>query len=116
MDELMQALKQAMKNEIDSLTIYSEAALRAEGDVAQFFASRAEEEKRHYNWLLSYYKEMLNGDIPSTNFAAELRSLAHRSPIFTQDFLTRVASDRHVSAAVSSAVLLELTATQHYQK
>ncbi|MHB8936597.1 hypothetical protein, partial [Rectinema subterraneum] len=38
------------------------------------------------------------------------------SPIFSQEFLTRVASDRHVSAAVSSAVLLELNATQHYQK
>jgi len=36
MDELIQALKYAMKSEIDSVTIYSEAALRAEGDVAHF--------------------------------------------------------------------------------
>ena len=116
MDELMQAIKNAMKSEIDSVTIYSEAALRAEGDVAQFFALRADEEKRHYNWLLSYYKELLGGQMPSTNLAAEIQTVQHRSPIFSQEFLTRVASDRHVSAAVSSAVLLELNATQHYQK
>jgi len=116
MDELMQALKYAMKSEIDSVTIYSEAALRAESDVAQFFASRAEEEKRHYNWLLSYYKEMLGGRMPARNLAAEIQAIPHKSPIFSQEFLTRVASDRHVSAAVSSSVLLELNATQHYQK
>ncbi len=116
MDELIEALKNAMKSEIDSVTIYSEAALRGEADVAHFFASRAEEEKRHYNWLLSYYKELIGGRMPSTNFAAEIQTLHHRSPIFSQEFLTRVASDRHVSAAVSSAVLLELNATQHYQK
>ncbi|MEN6296649.1 MAG: ferritin family protein [Rectinema sp.] len=116
MDELMQALKNAMKSEIDSVTIYSEAALRAESDVAQFFASRAEEEKRHYNWLLSYYKELLGGQMPTINLAAEIQAIPHQSPLFSQEFLTRVASDRHVSAAVSSAVLLELNATQHYQK
>lgn len=116
MDELMQAIKNAMKSEIDSVTIYSEAALRAESDVAQFFASRAEEEKRHYNWLLRYYKELLGGQMPSTNLAAEIQAVHHQNPIFSQEFLMRVASDRHVSAAVSSAVLLELNATQHYQK
>jgi len=116
MDELTTALRDAMKSEIDSVTIYSEAALRGEADVAQFFASRAEEEKRHYNWLLSYYKELIGGRMPSTNFAAEIQAIPHRSPIFSQEFLTRIASDRHVSAAVSSAVLLELNATQHYQK
>lgn len=116
MDELTIAIRNAMKSEIDSVTIYSEAALRAEADVAQFFAGRAEEEKRHYNWLLIYYKELLGGQMPSTNFAAEIQALPHRSPLFSQEFLTRVVSDRHVSAAVSSAVLLELNATQHYQK
>ncbi|MCX7774539.1 MAG: ferritin family protein [Spirochaetaceae bacterium] len=115
MDALMQAIKNAMKAEVDSVTIYSEAALRAEGDVAEFFASRADEEKRHYNWLLQYYKELLGGHSPSTNVAAELKGTAHPSPIFSQEFLRRVASDRHLSAAVSSAVLLELNATEHYR-
>lgn len=116
MDELIQALKYAMKSEIDSVTIYSEAALRAEGDVADFFTSRAEEEKRHYNWLLSYYRELQNGRMPTTNLTAEIQAIQYKNPMFSQDFLTRVASDRHVSAAVSSAVLLELNATQHYRK
>jgi rubrerythrin len=114
MDELMQALRNALKSEVDSVTIYSEAALRGEGDVAQFFASRAEEEKRHYNWLLSYYREMLAGQMPAMNLAAEIQAGSHKSPIFSHDFLKRIASDRHVSAAVSSAVLLELNSTQYY--
>ena len=116
MDELIQALKYAMKSEIDSVTIYSEAALRAESDVAHFFTSRAEEEKRHYNWLLRYYKELQGGQMPTTNLAAEIQAIPYKNPMFSQDFLTRVASDRHVSAAVSSAVLLELNATHHYRK
>lgn len=115
MDDLTTAIKNAMKAEIDSVTIYSEAALRADGDVAEFFALRAEEEKRHYNWLLGYYKELLGGRTPAVNLAAELQTSHHHSPIFSQDFLKRVASDRHVSAAVSSAVLLELNATEHYR-
>ena len=104
MDELMQAIKNAMKSEIDSVTIYSEAALRAEGDVAQFFALRADEEKRHYNWLLSYYKELLGGQMPSTNLAAEIQTIQHRSPIFSQEFLTRVAFNSSNTALDTAAL------------
>jgi len=51
---LKDALLMGLKNEMDSVTVYADAADRTIGEVSGFFKTRSDEEKRHYNWLLEY--------------------------------------------------------------
>ncbi|HET7839129.1 MAG TPA: ferritin family protein [Rectinemataceae bacterium] len=115
-EHILAAIKAGMKGEIDSTTVYETAAITATREnapeVRDFFAERAEEEKKHYNWLLAYYKEIAAGGQPGADFA--LGSAPVTSPIISQDFLRRVGESRQLSAALSTAILLEATAVKHY--
>lgn len=112
---LRDALLTGLKNEMDSVTVYSEAAERSSGDVAAFFKERAEEEKRHYNWLLEYHKKVLGGTIPDYNLAAEVFGLETRSPLITKDFIKRLAEDQYLVTAITTATLMEATAITFYR-
>ncbi len=112
---LLEAIKAGLKGERDSITVYSEAASRAQGEIKAFFLDRAAEEKKHFNWLLEYYTRLINGD-PSAalrNIALE-RADKPDSPILSEDFLRRIASDQYLTTAIATAVLLEATAMRHY--
>ncbi len=115
-EHILAAIKVGMRGEIDSATVYESAAETAEREkapeVRDFFLERAEEEKKHYNWLLAYYKEISGGGQPGADLSAG--SAAGGSPIITQEFLRRVGQNRQLSAALSSAILLEATAVKHY--
>ena len=112
---VLEAVKLGLKGELDSVTIYSEAFERSSGEVAVFFADRVAEEKRHYNWLLKYYNEMLGGTMPNYNLAAEVFGMEEQSPIVTADFLKRVGESQYLVTAVASAALLEANAVKHYR-
>jgi len=120
-DSLLEAIKGGMKGELDSIAVYEAAAVQATGEAATFFLERAEEEKKHYNWLLSYYKDVGGGKKPQRDFAAEAAEAAagagagKRAPILSEDFLKRIGQSRQLSAAVSAAALLEITAVRYYQ-
>ncbi|MBP7095691.1 MAG: hypothetical protein KBC36_06345 [Spirochaetia bacterium] len=111
---LIEAIKSGLKGELDSITIYSEAAMKADGEVQRFFLERAGEEKRHHDWLLSYWKELEGGATPARNLAAEAAAQSARSPILTEDFLKRVGESQALSTAVAAATLLEANAIRHY--
>jgi len=83
--------------------------------VADFFRNQAAEEKKHYNWLLSYYHEMLAGTVPNRNLAAEVFALTQRAPFVNETFLRRVGESQYLVTAVASAVLLESNAVRHYR-
>ena len=104
-----------LKNEMDSVTVYSEAAERSSGDVAAFFKERVEEEKRHYNWLLEYHKKVLGGTIPNYNLAAEVFGLETKSPLITKDFIKRLAENQYLVTAITTATLMEATAITFYR-
>ncbi|HUW40246.1 MAG TPA: ferritin family protein [Rectinemataceae bacterium] len=113
-EHIIDAIKTGMKGEYDSVTVYEGAAAAAEGAVRDFFLERAEEEKRHYNWLLSYYKEISAGKEPEKDLVQDEGPAA--SPIITPDFLKRIGTSRQLTAAIATAILLEATAVRHYQK
>jgi rubrerythrin len=113
--DLLEALKKGLKGELDSVTVYTEAATRATGEVAAFFKERAEEEKRHYNWLLTYYKETLQGKVPHYNIASDVYAMDQKSEIMTPQFLKRLGENQHLVTAISTATLLEFTAMGFYR-
>jgi rubrerythrin len=113
-EHILEAIKIGMKGEYDSVTVYENAASSAEAEARDFFLERAEEEKRHYNWLLTYYKEISAGKEPEKDLIQDEGPT--KSPIITQDFLKRIGSSKQLSAAIASAILLEATAVRHYQK
>lgn len=112
---LTEALLSGLKNEMDSVTVYSEAAERAQGEVAQFFSERAAEEKRHYNWLLEYYKKVQGGSTPNYDLAAEVFGMDYKSPLITKEFINRLAADQYLVTAVATATLMEATAISFYR-
>ncbi len=114
--ELLEAVVTGLKGELDSVTVYSEAAERSSGEVADFFRERAAEEKRHYNWLLAYHKELSGGAVPAHNLAAEVFAETKGSPLITPAFLKRIGESQYLVTAVAAATLLEFGAVAHYRR
>lgn len=115
-ENLINTLKKAMQGEMDSVTLYKNAADHSsDEDVKSFFATRMEEEKQHYNYLLNYYKE-LAGDVEPTDLHLEYTPEQGFHPIITADFLRRIGGDQYLFSAISTALLLEKDAIDHYRK
>jgi rubrerythrin len=116
-EHVLAAIKAAMKAEIDGVTTYESAAGEAERagapEVRDFLLERAGEEKAHFNWLLEYYREISSGASPERDLAQDGEPAS--SPIFGPDFLRRVGQSRQLSAAISTAILLEADAIRHYR-
>lgn len=113
-DQLLNSLKKAMKGEMDSVTLYQNAADHAkEQPIKEFFQSHAEEEKAHYGYLMQYYQEITN-DVQPTDLSAVLDEQQVFSPIISYDFVRRIGSDQILFSAISTAILLEKDAIDHY--
>jgi len=113
---LLNSLKKAMQGEMDSVTLYKNAASQA-GDpqVKEFFDERADEERRHYNYLLQYHQEISNGLEPS-NLSNELNAEKGFNPIISEAFVKRIGENQVLFSAISTALLLEKDAIDHYGK
>lgn len=115
-DLLLKALKGGMKGELDSIAVYTQAATRTESpEVKEFFLQREQEEKQHYNYLLTYYKE-INDNRTLSSVDSMIISNQQKSPIISVDFLKRIGADQQLFSAIAVAVLLEMNAIQYYKK
>lgn len=115
-EALINSIKKAMQGEMDSVTLYQNAADHAkDAEVKEFFHSRREEERRHYNYLLQYYQELSN-DIQPTDISTELKAGPSMHPIISESFIKRIGSDQYLFSAISTALLLEKDAVDHYRK
>jgi len=113
--DILAAIKAGMKGELDSVTVYEEAAAAAQGQVREFFQDRAATEKRHFNYLLDYYRNKTVNLNFERNAEAELKSAGWRSAIIGKDFLKQVAASRHLTAAIAAALHLESDAIRLYR-
>jgi rubrerythrin len=109
---ILGAIKAAMKGELDSVAVYEGAASAADGELRSFFLERASEERKHYGWLLDYYRQIGAGKVPETDLSSGEK--AGRSPPVSENFAKRVGGSRQLSAAVSAAVLLEAEGVRLY--
>lgn len=115
-DILINSIKKAMQGEMDSVTLYQNAAAHSnDPDVKEFFLSRREEERQHYNYLLQYYQELSN-DLQPTDLSNQLKASEGIHPIVSDDFLRRIGTDQYLFSAISTALLLEKDAIAHYRK
>lgn len=115
-ENLLASLKKAMQGEMDSVTLYKNAAAHsADPEVKDFFIARGEEEKHHYNYLLKYYQEISN-DMQPSDMSGELKAFKDMNPIFSGNFLKRIGEDQYLFSAISTALLLEKDAIDHYRK
>ncbi|MDD4224343.1 MAG: ferritin family protein [Candidatus Cloacimonetes bacterium] len=113
-NEMLKAIKKAMQGEKDSVTLYESAARNAgAAEVQEFFELRADEERRHFNWLLKYYQEVSSDLLPSEP-AAELSEAREERSIFSESFIRRIGEDQFLFSAISTALLLEKDSFEHY--
>lgn len=115
-DELLALLKKAMQGEMDSITLYQDAADHStDEEVKSFFNERRDEEKKHYNYLLKYYQQLSEGE-ELVDFKADFDALGERHPIISKEFVRRVGEDQYLFSAISTALLLEKNAIDHYRE
>jgi rubrerythrin len=113
--QMIDALMEGIKGELDGISIYEAAAERSEGEVKAFFLERSAEEKAHYNWLVGYYQKLLKADANHEDLLPG-KLPDKPNPIISAEFLDRIGSDKFLSAAISSSILLEYNAIKHYKK
>lgn len=114
-EKMLQSIKKAMQGEKDSVTLYENAAARSqEPEVKDFFDTRAQEERRHFNYLLTYYQE-ISGDLVPSAPAAELSEAREAQSIFSDAFIRRIGEDQYLFSAISTALLLEKDAFEYYR-
>ncbi len=110
--EMLTALKNAMRGEMDSINIYQNALANSkDAEVISFFNSMVEEEQRHYNYLLEYFQFITNEEelkIINTKDAENM--------IFSDNFIKRIGSNQMLFSAISVATLLEKNAFEFYQR
>jgi rubrerythrin len=115
-EAFLSAIKEAMKGELTSADNYQMAAEKSEDeDVKKFFIDRVEEEKKHFNYLLEYYKffdvnEEMSDEIQNLNISDK------QEQVFTPQFIQRISENQILFSAISIAILLEKNAMQFYQK
>lgn len=115
-EQLLNSLKKAMQGEMDSVTLYQNAADHSsDSEVKTFFHSRREEERLHYNYLLQYYQEVSN-DLQPSDLSDSIGNDWNNHPMISAAFLKRIGEDQVLFSAISTALLLEKDAIEHYRK
>ncbi len=111
---LIRAVRKCIKAELDSVHNYQNALNNSDDrEVIEFFNERIAEEKRHYNFLIQYAKEITE-NTTLTDFSEEL-TLRNKESIFSDSFLRRIAEKQILFSAISTAVLLEKDSLQFYK-
>lgn len=115
-EQLLMSLKKAMQGEMDSVTLYTNAADHSpDAEVKDFFNQRKEEERLHYNYLLQYYQEISN-DLHPSDISDTIDANWSKHPLISDTFLKRIGGDQVLFSAISTALLLEKDAIEHYRK
>jgi rubrerythrin len=116
-DALLASLKDGMKAEMDSVTLYKSAAMNSQDkQVKDFFMERVAEEQLHYNYLLSYFHQVSKNEEPSETWGIEPHEHQIISPVISDEFIERIGESQVLFSAISTAVLLEKNAIDFYKK
>jgi len=112
MQDILTALKDAMRGEMDSISVYQNALNSTqENEVRDFFKSMVKEEQNHYNYLVEYYKSLTDDvELKKIDFTQG------KNLIFSESFKQRIGESQILFSAISVATLLEKNAFNFYQK
>ncbi len=116
-ESLIASLKDGMKAEMNSITLYQSAASNSnDPQVQAFFTDRVKEEQMHYNYLLTYFHQFNADKEPSEIWSVEPITHEMISPSISEEFISRIGESQILFSAISTAVLLEKNAIDFYQK
>jgi rubrerythrin len=111
-EKMLTALKDAMRGEMDSITVYQNALNNStDSEVESFFELRINEEKQHYNYLLALYQAITNYQKLQPVKMDDTANM-----IFSNDFAKRIGENHLLFSAISVATLLEKNAFEFYRK
>ncbi len=112
MQNILTAIKDAMRGEMDSISVYQNALNSTQdNEVKDFFENRVKEEQSHYNYLVDYYRSITDD--------TELKKIEFtegENLIFSENFNQRIGESQILFSAISVATLLEKNAFNFYQK
>ena len=112
--ELLEAIRKGIMAERDSIELYQNALLSSDDlEVRSFFQERVEEESRHYNYLLNYFRDV-DEERELVDYTQDLPDYEPEK-IFSEQFLRRIGEKQTLFSAISTAVLLEKDSLQHYK-
>lgn len=116
-EEMLEALKGGIKGELDSINLYQYALNNCDDDeVAEFLENRVEEEKEHYNYLVTYYN-MISEDENIRDSVLRISDLPNEiSGIISENFIEQIASKQILFSTLSTAALLEKNSIDYYRK
>ncbi|MDP8269468.1 MAG: ferritin family protein [Candidatus Tenebribacter davisii] len=110
MKDLLAAIKDAMRGEMDSINIYKHALANTnDEEVKAFFENRVKEEKEHYNYLVDHYSSLTNDKALKKIEFTEGENL-----IFSENFKRRIGESQILFSAISVATMLEKNAFEFY--
>ncbi|MBN1327053.1 MAG: hypothetical protein JW996_03800 [Candidatus Cloacimonetes bacterium] len=117
MDKLLQAVKEGIKAELDSINLYQHGLNNTEDDeVIKFLANRVEEEKIHYNFLVDYYQKICSGEDPAVEIPEIPDNYAELNTFVSKSFFTAFSQNQILFSTLSLAALLEKKSMDHYRK
>jgi rubrerythrin len=113
---MKEALRQAMKAEIEGRELYKAAAQKTGDEKArEVFTFLAGEEDSHLQALQQMYRDQGKGEVQVPGLSHS-QALRQDSPIFSEDFRNRLKGKHFEMSALSIAVKLEKDSFEYYGK
>lgn len=113
--DLKQALREAMKAEIEGRELYKVAAEKSQDVQAkEVFGFLADEEEAHLQALQEMYRQHLAGEPVNIPRLPTPVSLEGSSPIFSEEFKSRLQHRHFEMSALSIALKLERDSFEYY--
>jgi rubrerythrin len=116
--KLIIGLRQAMQAERTGQVFYRNAALNtADPNGKETFDQLAREEEEHFQFLATHYRALMETGKPAQRVSLQGHAeVEPASPIFSEQFKTRIKDAHFEMSALAIAVTLELSAINHYRE
>jgi rubrerythrin len=115
--ELIKYLKIALKNEEESSKLYHDVAEQAiNSEVKDFFFRLEKDEKSHFNNLMKYYQRIKEMDNLNGFVLKNEDNIEPSKSIFTDEFITEIASKKTILTAMKIAATKEKNAMEFYKE
>lgn len=116
--QIIEGLRQAIRNESDGFHFYTMAAARIEDDKGrEVFETLAREEQHHLNFLKRQHRSLVEtGKIDPTIGLGKPAELTGDSPIFSEAIKARIKDAHFEMSALSIGIQLELGSRQFYER
>ncbi len=117
-EKIIEGLKKALQTELNGIQFYKMAAEKTEDEKGkQVFKMLANDEIKHFNILQKNYSSLLKLDKWASSISlGESSVFEGESPIFSEEFQSRINEKHFEVSALSIGALLESNSIDFYRK